>query len=71
MNTEVNSGGGKASQFLDETDHIEQPAARAIAVANKQKEYYHDIVRRKPKMGVFLTGWLNRARDLENTILTG
>jgi len=68
MNTEVNSGGGKAQQFLDETTHIELPAARAIAIANKQKEYYHDIVRRRPKMKVFLAGWLNRAKDLQHTI---
>lgn len=70
FNTEVNSGGGKAQQFLNETNHVEQPRARAMLVANKQKEYYHDIVRRKPSMKVFLAGWLNRARDLENTILT-
>lgn len=70
MNTEVNSGGGKAQEFLNRSANIEGTLERALAVCDLQTEYYRDIVKRKPTMKVFLAGWLNRAEDLRRTILS-
>jgi cell wall-associated NlpC family hydrolase len=67
MNTAVNSGVGKAKEF---NALIGNGSAReeAIAYAQRQEDYYHDIVSRKPDQEVFLQGWLNRSGALKRRI---
>ncbi len=37
------------------------PKEFLAAVKTQQKQFYNDLVARKPKLGVFLKGWLKRA----------
>ncbi|MDJ1168905.1 putative peptidoglycan-binding domain-containing protein [Roseofilum sp. BLCC_M154] len=67
LNTAINSGVGKAKEF---NELIGEGSVReeAIAYAQRQENYYHDIVSRKPDQEVFLKGWLNRSTDLKRII---
>ncbi|MDJ1169675.1 glycosyl hydrolase 108 family protein [Roseofilum sp. BLCC_M154] len=67
MNTAVNSGVGKAKEF---NALIGDGSAKdeAIAYAQRQEDYYHDIVSRKPDQEVFLQGWLNRSSALKKKL---
>lgn len=38
-------------------------------IIQSRREFYEDIVARRPEQGVFLRGWLNRADDLEKLLL--
>lgn len=67
MNTAVNSGVGKAQEFnalIGNGDVREE----AIAYAQKQEDFYRDIVSRRPDQEVFLQGWLNRSKSLKERI---
>lgn len=44
----------EAINSMDPTEMLEK-------LKQKQKDFYHDLVDRKPKLGVFLKGWIKRA----------
>lgn len=71
MNTEVNSGGGRAQQFIRRM--IEQriqgdAKAKAKWFVDQQTEFYKLIAHRNPKLRVFLRGWLNRSAYMQRVI---
>ena len=67
LNTAVNSGVAKAKEF---NALIGDGSARdeAIAYAQRQEDYYRDIVSRRPDQEVFLQGWLNRSNALKKQL---
>ncbi|MCA2961947.1 MAG: hypothetical protein IOD12_16980 [Silvanigrellales bacterium] len=71
MNTEVNSGGGKAKEFLERMQRMKlEGSARSKAgwYVDQQTEFYRAIVARNPSQNVFLQGWLNRSRYMKDVI---
>lgn len=71
MNTEVNSGGGKAQEFLQRMDRlVDQDGIKEKAewFVAQQTQYYHAIAQRNPQLRKFLTGWLNRSRFMQGVI---
>ena len=71
MNTEVNSGGGRAQQFLDRmyargiSGTLQQKASWFV---DQQTDFYRLIADRNPKLRVFLRGWLNRSNHMQDVI---
>jgi lysozyme family protein len=73
----VNCGAGNAIKMLQRlakvnADGIIGPVTAAAAAkvsikdyATKRREYYQNLVYRKPSMRVFLLGWLRRVKDCE------
>ena len=57
----VNCGTGTAKGWL-------RTATTPQDVLNLRKEYYLNIVKKKPALKKFLKGWLNRIADLEKLI---
>lgn len=71
MNTEVNSGGGKAQDFLDRMQRQNISGTvqeKGSWFVDQQTAYYRSISENNPKLRVFLTGWLNRSQDMQNVI---
>lgn len=71
MNTEVNSGGGKAQEFVERmrSKSIQgDTAARASWFVDQQTQYYRDIAYYNPRLRVFLKGWLNRSAYMQDVI---
>lgn len=68
MNTEVNSGGGKAQEFLNRMKSSSvanaTPKEQAIWYVAQQTAYYRAIVAYNGTQRVFLQGWLNRSNDI-------
>jgi len=71
MNTEVNSGGGRAQKVLDRMKN-EKIAGDIVAKAkwylDQQTAFYKDIVTSDASQSVFLQGWLNRSKDMQEVI---
>ena len=72
MNTEVNSGGGRAQQFLDRmyANNVQGTIKeKASWFVDQQTAFYRYLVNRNPKQyGVFLRGWLNRSNYMQKII---
>lgn len=71
MNTEVNSGGGKAKEFLErmKNQNVEGSVqVKASWYVDQQTAFYRAIVARRPSQKVFLRGWLNRSRYMQDVI---
>jgi hypothetical protein len=64
----VNGGAGLAMGFLKQTQHIEDPKARAKEINRLMEAHYRGIVARRPDQGVFLEGWLSRAEKQRELI---
>ena len=67
LNTAVNSGVGKAQEFNNLIGD-RTPEEEALDYANRQQEFYEDIVSRRPDQEIFLLGWSNRTADLKRKI---
>lgn len=86
FDTAVNMGVGRAVRFLQhavgERDDGEfgpltreavldaDPGATALKFCSRREWYYGELVRAKPKMAVFLRGWLNRLDALRREAMT-
>lgn len=71
MNTEVNSGGGRAQQFLDRmvSQSIEGTVAEKSSwFVDQQTDFYYLIANRNPSLRVFLRGWINRSNHMQDVI---
>jgi hypothetical protein len=71
MNTEVNSGGGRAQIFLDRMAAQGiggTPTTKAAWYVDQQSAFYRAIVANNPSQRVFLTGWLNRSAHMQDVI---
>lgn len=71
MNTEVNSGGGKAQQFLTRMANQNIQGSwqeRANWFVAQQTNFYRAIVASDSSQRVFLTGWLNRSNYMTDVI---
>ncbi|MDB2447046.1 hypothetical protein N9W79_00305 [bacterium] len=71
MNTEVNSGGGRAAQFIQRMsdrniDGTNQE--KASWFVDQQTDFYYLIADRNPKLRVFLRGWVNRSNYMQDVI---
>lgn len=42
------------------------PQAAAVKYLNEREDFYHRLVAKRPNMGVFINGWLNRVNGLRN-----
>jgi len=58
----VNHGVGAAAKFLARAQGSHE------VYLKDRRAFYHELVRRKPPMAVFLKGWLNRIAHLEDVI---
>ena len=71
MNTEVNSGGGRAEEFIKRMA-IEVPFettdTKASWFVDQQTEFYYKIAAANPKLEVFLHGWQNRSDYMQDVI---
>jgi hypothetical protein len=62
----VNSGPGRARQYLKYSENIKDPVQRAYAINEYHRRFYRRIgVGKKAK---FLKGWLNRAKKRDAII---
>jgi hypothetical protein len=71
MNTEVNSGGGKARDFLDrmKAQNIQGTnVTKASWYVDQQSNFYRAIVANNSSQRVFLQGWLNRSAYMQDVI---
>lgn len=71
MNTEVNSGGGKAQEFLNRmaAQGIQGSIQnRAAWFVDQQTAYYRLIANRNASLRVFLQGWINRSNYMQGVI---
>lgn len=72
MNTEVNSGGGRAQQFINRMfkQNVKgTPKQKAKWFVDQQTAFYRYLVNRNPdRFGVFLRGWLNRSNYMQKVI---
>lgn len=71
MNTEVNSGGGRARQFLDRmsANQIDgSTVEKASWFVDQQTDFYYLIADRNPNLRVFLRGWVNRSNYMQDVI---
>ena len=72
MNTEVNSGGGRAQQFLERmADKNIQGSPKELAkwFVDQQSAFYRYLVNKNPnRYGVFIKGWLNRSNYMQRII---
>jgi lysozyme family protein len=71
MNTEVNSGGGRAQEFLNRMNENSVSGSlvdKASWYVNQQTEYYQLIANKNEKLRVFLKGWLNRSQYMQEVI---
>ncbi|MCA2960469.1 MAG: hypothetical protein IOD12_09460 [Silvanigrellales bacterium] len=71
MNTEVNSGGGRAQKVLDrmKAEGIGGGlVAQATWFIEQQTALYKHIVERDPSQKVFFEGWLNRSNDMQRVV---
>jgi len=58
----VNHGIGRATRFLTESRH------RAATYLTLREAFYRAIVARRPSQQVFLRGWFNRLRDVQEVV---
>ena len=71
MNTEVNSGGGRAEKFIVrmKTEKNEGSVQeKASWFIDQQSEFYRIISDRNPSLRVFLKGWLNRSAHMQEVV---
>lgn len=71
MNTEVNSGGGRARQFITrmEDQNIDGTTQQVASwFVDQQTAFYRLIAERNSKLRVFLRGWLNRSNYMQDVI---
>lgn len=61
LDTAVNMGVTRAKQFLSQTNDWKQ-------FIQLRKDFYTNLVKRKPALGKYLNGWLNRVNDLQKFI---
>lgn len=84
FDTAVNMGTGRAVKFLQASlncavDGAFGPGTQkavascdvgdtVVSYCNQREAFYRNLVQRKPSMGVFLRGWLNRLKALRKEI---
>ena len=71
MNTEVNSGGGRAQQFINRMRdwNIEgSTSEKASWFVDQQTNFYYLIAERNSRLRVFLRGWINRSNYMQDVI---
>lgn len=68
FNTSVNSGPGKAREFLAAMPNNGSDYEKAMSIANAQEDYYRAIVRSNPSQEVFINGWINRSNHLKEKL---
>ncbi|NRA67133.1 MAG: hypothetical protein HRU19_21805 [Pseudobacteriovorax sp.] len=71
MNTEVNSGGGRAQIFIDRMERDvpnDSVSEKASWFVDQQTAFYYAIANNNSKLRVFLRGWLNRSNYMQDVI---
>jgi hypothetical protein len=71
MNTEVNSGGGRAEKFIVRMKTEKKEGSvqeKAGWFVDQQSEFYRIIANNNPSLRVFLKGWLNRSAHMQDVI---
>jgi lysozyme family protein len=68
FDTAVNCGVGGAHRLLARTVPGLAPLARAEALVDQREAFRADLIRRKPSLGVFRTGWHNRDEALRQYV---
>lgn len=84
FDTAVNMGVGRAIKFMQKSTGCKpdgawgpitaaavancDPGATLIAYCNTREAFYKGLVRRRPKMKVFMRGWMNRLNDLRGFV---
>ena len=71
MNTEENSGGGRAQIFIDRMERDvpnDSVSEKASWFVDQQTAFYYAIANNNSKLRVFLRGWLNRSNYMQDVI---
>jgi Glycosyl hydrolase 108 len=66
----VNSGAGRARQFLAEIGEVGTPRDRADRLMMRRRKFFLAIVAHNRRLAVFLQGWFSRCDQLEEAIAT-
>jgi lysozyme family protein len=64
----VNSGPGRAKEFLAEIGPQGSPLERAVRLNVRREQFFHGIVAYNHDFAEFLTGWLNRLAGIRKLV---
>jgi len=64
FDTAVNLGFSRTSKLLDKIQGT-NPKQNALDLIKLRKQYYNNLITKRPSLSKFLKGWMNRIYDLE------